>query len=239
MRTEAPALAIFNVAAECRADMIVMTSHGRTGFSRWVFGSVAEHVARQAEVPVLVLRERQLPFWTDGAEELVETPPHTGQSGPLPVLRVLVPLDGSPLAETVLDPAASCVRALVQGVRRATGRKRRIGGCLLHLVLVVRPIDAIPRTCPRPWWYRVRRSIWAKWLPDFTISILIFRSPATVIAEGDVAGALIGILEGEEEYSLLAMATHGRTGITRWIWGSITERMVQKTQLPILLVRPH
>lgn len=50
--TEPPALSILNAAAEYRADMIVMTSHGRTGFSRWIFGSVAEHVARQAHVPV-------------------------------------------------------------------------------------------------------------------------------------------------------------------------------------------
>ena len=239
VRTEAPALAILNVAAECRADMIVMTSHGRTGFGRWVFGSVAEHVARQAEVPVLMLRERQLPFWTDGPE-LVEMPATQGQGGPLPVLRVLVPLDGSPLAETVLDPAVNCVRALVQGVRRTTGSEATSSaGCLLHLVLVVRPIDTFAENLPQT----LVVSGAKKYLGDVVAGLhdTYPDIPVTseVIAQGDVAGALIGILEGEEEYSMLAMATHGRTGITRWIWGSITERMVQKTQLPILLIRPH
>ena len=239
VRTEAPALAILNVAAECRADMIVMTSHGRTGFSRWVFGSVAEHVARQAEVPVLMLRERQLPFWTDGAE-LVEMPPTQRQGGPLPVLRVLVPLDGSPLAETVLDPAASCVRALVQGVRRATGSEvTSSGGCLLHLVLVVRPIDTIAENLPQALVVSGAKKYLGEVVAGLHDAYPDIPVTSDVIAQGDVAGALIEILDGEEEYSLLAMATHGRTGITRWIWGSITERMVQKTQLPILLVRPH
>lgn len=239
VRTEAPALAILNVAAECRADMIVMTSHGRTGFGRWVFGSVAEHVARQAEVPVLMLRERQLPCWTDGPE-LVEMPPPPGQGGPVPVLRVLVPLDGSPLAETVLDPAASCVRALLEGVRRATGSEETASaGCLLHLVLVVRPMDTIAQNLPQA----LVVSGAKKYLGD-VVARLHDTYPdmavtSDVMAQSDVAGALLGILEGEEEYSLLAMATHGRTGITRWIWGSITERMVQKTHVPMLLVRPH
>jgi nucleotide-binding universal stress UspA family protein len=76
--SEAPALAILNAAIDYQADMIVMTSHGRTGISRWVFGSVAEHVVRQAQVPVLVLRQHQLPFWIEGAE-LVEAPKTPGR----------------------------------------------------------------------------------------------------------------------------------------------------------------
>jgi nucleotide-binding universal stress UspA family protein len=239
VRTEAPALAILNVAAESQANMIVMTSHGRSGFGRWVFGSVAEHVARHAEVPVLMLRQSQLPFWTDGAE-LVELPPTERQAGSLPLLRVLVPLDGSPLAETVLDPAVSCMCALLRGARRAIGSEEAASpGCLLHLVLVVRPIDTVAENLPQA----LVVSGAKKYLGDVVARLHDtypdIQVTSDVVAQGDVAEALIGILEDEEEYSLLAMATHGRTGIMRWIWGSITERMVQKTQLPILLIRPH
>jgi nucleotide-binding universal stress UspA family protein len=53
---------------------------------------------------------------------------------------------------------------------------------------------------------------------------------------GDVAEYLVTLLQ--PSYTLLAMATHGRTGIIRWVWGSITERVVQQTRLPLLLVRP-
>ena len=237
VRTEAPALAILNVAAECRADMIVMTSHGRTGFSRWVFGSVAEHVARQAEIPVLMLRQR-LPFWTDGAE-LVEAPHSPSPVEPLS-LRVLVPLDGSPLAEAALDPAASCVRALVRGVKRATGPSvEKSAGCRLHLVLVVRPIDSIADNLPEVLVVSDAKKYLGEVVDQLNDTYPDVPVTSEVIASGDVAGAIVGILDSEDEYSLLAMATHGRTGILRWVWGSMTERVVQKTQLPILLVRPH
>jgi nucleotide-binding universal stress UspA family protein len=239
VRIEAPAPAILGVAAERRADMIVMTSHGRAGFSRWVFGSVAEHVARQAEVPVLMLRQSQPPVWTDGAE-LVEMLSTERQVRPLPLLRVLIPLDGSPLAEAVLEPAVSCVRVLLKGVRRAIGSEETASpGCLLHLVLVVRPLDSIVENLPQA----LVVSSAEKYLGEVSARLHDtypdIQVTSEVLAQGDVADALTGILEGEEEYSLLAMATHGRAGITRWIWGSITECMVQKTQLPILLIHPR
>jgi nucleotide-binding universal stress UspA family protein len=60
-----------------------------------------------------------------------------------------------------------------------------------------------------------------------------------VATASDVAHFLVSLVRREDpSYTLLAMATHGRTGIIRWVWGSITERVVQKTQLPLLLVRP-
>jgi nucleotide-binding universal stress UspA family protein len=83
-----------------------------------------------------------------------------------------------------------------------------------------------------------------------------------IVAGSDVAGILVSMAEGSRPaddevihrasseaekstsvsadggYTLLAIATHGRTGIMRWVWGSITERVVQKTEIPLLLVRP-
>jgi len=256
---EAPALAILNAATRYQADMIVMTSHGRTGVSRWVFGSVAEHVARQAQVPVLVLRQRQLPFWTEGAE-LLEPPKRPGMASTFPSLRVLVPLDGSPLAEAALEPAASCAVSLAREVEKATAAPPGSTSCRLQLVLVVRPIDALAENMPEAlvvsgaqrYLKRVADRL-QEAHPEVVVSW-------TVVAGSDVADSLIAIAEGQElherreapvassqgvdmpssgEYTLLAMATHGRTGIMRWVWGSITERVVQRTQLPLLLVRPH
>ena len=260
--TAAPALSILNAATEYQADMIVMTSHGRTGVSRWVFGSVAEHVARQAHVPVLVLRQHQLPFWTEGAE-LVEAPKIPGLVEAFPQLRILVPLDGSPLAESVLEPAATCGVALVRGVELATRVPKGSIGCLLHLVLVVRPIDILVENMPEAlvvpgaegYLQRIAAGLEASH-PGVAVSW-------EVVTGSDVAGTLVTIANGAKsangqeavvtssegggapvpgesnEYTLLAMATHGRTGVMRWVWGSITERVVQKTELPVLLVRPQ
>ncbi|MGO8946103.1 MAG: universal stress protein [Ktedonobacterales bacterium] len=254
---EVPAVAILNAAATYQAELIVMTSHGRSGFSRWVFGSVAEHVARQAEIPVLVLRQHQLPFWTEGAE-LVEAPEAPVASEPFPELRVLVPLDGSHLAEAALEPAASCAVALVRGVEQASRVPRGSIGCHMRLVLVVRPIDEFAENIPEAVlvlnanaYLRQTAERLQQAHPDVSVSW-------EVATGGDVAESLLTILHGAElgaerqpafgqtdvappvnPYTLLAMATHGRTGIMRWVWGSITERVVQKTQLPLLLVRPN
>src|SRR5260221_9701771 len=51
------AQSILHVAHTRRADLVVMCSHGRTGFSRWALGSVAHRIAHHSPVPVLVLRE--------------------------------------------------------------------------------------------------------------------------------------------------------------------------------------
>ena len=54
-----PAVEILRVAAERGVDLIVMTTHGRGALGRWVFGSVADRVARSSPVPVLLVRPRE------------------------------------------------------------------------------------------------------------------------------------------------------------------------------------
>jgi nucleotide-binding universal stress UspA family protein len=274
-----PALAILNAATEYRADMIVMTSHGRTGITRWVFGSVAEHVARHTHVPVLVLRRRQLPFWTQGAE-LVESPKTLGASRlPLTELRVLVPLDGSLLAEAVLEPAVDCAVSLGRGVEQAVMAPAGSIAAVLHLVLVVRPFDSLAENVPeslvvtgaQTYLRQVAErmssahpEVHITWevasagdVAEYLVTLLQesvepARERATltpVEARARPEGAPVTIATGRDSseqaarpvgppFTLLAMATHSRTGIIRWVWGSITERVVQKTQLPVLLVRP-
>ena len=88
-----PAPHILGAARSRRADLIVLCSHGRTGFTRWVLGSVAHQLVHQSAVPVLILRE----------SESAALLSHGEAARPL---CALVPLDGSQLAETALIPAA-------------------------------------------------------------------------------------------------------------------------------------
>jgi nucleotide-binding universal stress UspA family protein len=253
---DVPALAILNAATKYQADMIVMTSHGRTGITRWVFGSVAEHVARQAHLPVLILRRSQTPFWTVGAELVasLQTPGATVPS--FPELRVLVPLDGSPLAEAVLEPAAECAAALVRGVEQSTMVPTGSIPAVLHLVLVVRPFDSLAENVPETLVVSGAQKYLGQVAERMRSAHPEVHLTWEVASAGDVAQYLVTLLQEDLEpardrpgltpeeahalppYTLLAMATHGRTGIIRWVWGSITERVVQKTQLPLLLVRP-
>ncbi|MGH7679282.1 MAG: universal stress protein, partial [Gemmatimonadaceae bacterium] len=85
-------------AQDIEADLIVMTTHGRTGVSRAWLGSVADGVVRQSRIPVLLLRpaEGELP---------------RGNVRPL-LKRILVPLDGSPLSTSILDVVSDLARCL-------------------------------------------------------------------------------------------------------------------------------
>ena len=78
LREGDPAAEILRVAEEHKCDLIVMGSHGRTGVARLLMGSVAEHVVRKAECPVLVVKT-PLP-----KTPLSETRPYVG-----PAIRLL------------------------------------------------------------------------------------------------------------------------------------------------------
>src|SRR5262249_43193941 len=111
----AAAHGILATTASSRIDLIVLCSHGRSGLVRWALGSVAEHVVHHAPVPALVLREPK--------------PALAGQHpDPTALLRVLVPLDGSKLAEVALEPATMLIQALASPAPAA-----------IHLVTVLAP----------------------------------------------------------------------------------------------------
>ena len=217
------ALAILDSIATHHIDLVVMTSHGRTGFTRWVLGSVAQHIARSAVVPVLILKE--------------QTPILTGQHPDTEHLfRVLVSLDGSALAETAIEPAVALVSALAAPAPAA-----------LHLALVISPYEANEENVPSSFAVEGAREYLAKiahrlqqTYPGMTITY-------SVGVGLDIAGTLIRIAESGEDVEgtgafggcdIVAMATHGRTGLARWIIGSVTDRVLQGTRLPMLIIRP-
>jgi nucleotide-binding universal stress UspA family protein len=98
-RTGSVGETIVDVAREKNADSIILTSHGRTGILERLLGGVAEHVSRDATVPVLLLRS--------GKEHTLIGADGDGRS-----VRALLPLDGSVAAESALVPALFLVAAL-------------------------------------------------------------------------------------------------------------------------------
>jgi nucleotide-binding universal stress UspA family protein len=225
--------AILAVAESSQANLIVLCSHGYTGMTRWALGSVAEKVARHAQIPVLVLRE----------------------AGPVPAglhpdltrpLRVLVPLDGSVLAKAALEPAASLIAALSAPAQGT-----------LHLVRVVKPV--LPGRKEKDpeghehFLYKAKRYL-SSTVEQMRAGLV---APATanlklpitwsVTIDTDVAAGIVRVAENGEDAEgagvfgrcdIIAMATHGRGGIQRWALGSITERVLHATALPLLIVRP-
>ena len=253
---------ILDAAEEFYADLILMCSHGRTGPARWVLGSVAQQVVRHAAVPVLVLRQRGTPEAAGGAGSagvnVRQSPPPGSVSSAaarLPV-RVVVPLDGSTIAEAALEPAVELGRALA-----ATGIDTGGQGSAavaLHLLLVVSPYYAVPDNQPFTLLVDGARAYLAHMAEQLSSTHRGVSVTWRVAVADDVAMAIVRVAEhgesaagphGErlegvgtdvgEGSSFIVIATHGRTGLERWAMGSIAERVVGTTSLPLLTVRPR
>lgn len=231
-----PAQTIFSIAHSQNVDLIVMCSRGETGLKRWLLGSVAQKVARHSPIPVLILRE--------GAEKLSGVQPEGKRA-----VRILVPLDEAPLAEAALLPAAQLSAALSTPMHAT-----------LHLarILPLPPVEDEERV-------EIAKTAKAFALKEATSYLQTVERQlqkgdtfngipsnlevtSSVVVDIDIAGRLIRMAESGEDKEggstgepcdIIAMATHGRGGIGRWLVGSITERVLESTQLPILIVRPQ
>jgi nucleotide-binding universal stress UspA family protein len=221
-----PALTIFPAAHTHQADLIIMCSHGSTGIRRWSMGNVSQKVARSSPLPVLILRE--------GAGVLTNLHP----GGVRPV-RVQVALDGSPLAEAALLPAAQLSASLSTPAPGA-----------LHLVhvlpLAVQDDQIIHKSAQveaETYLQAIKQRLLTEDATDLKLQI------TTVVGiNSDVADTLIGMAEDSEGMETvedfegcdcIAMATHGRGGAQRWLMGSVTERVLHATKLPLLIIRPQ
>jgi nucleotide-binding universal stress UspA family protein len=212
--TVAPAL--LDIIQTAHADLVIMCSHGRTGFQRWTLGSVAQKIARQATVPTLVLR-------ADGPDLMSAT-----GDGPRS-LCALVPLDGSSEAEMALEPAARLASALAAPGQGA-----------LHLLHVVQLEDAnhtalnARQSLQQEAEMYLRRV--AERLTGAPLASLSLTVSWSVIFDPDAAAAILE-QRADRSYDLIAMASHGRSGFQLWALGSVTERVLQTSALPLLIVR--
>ncbi|HET8840460.1 MAG TPA: universal stress protein [Ktedonobacteraceae bacterium] len=217
---------ILSVADASQVDSMVLTSHGYTGVTRWVLGSVAEYVVRHGSVPVLLLQE--------GNASRTDLSPETDRP-----VHALVPLDGSFLAKAALSPAVFLVSALAAPARGT-----------LHLTQVVKPAKTEEghknRVRKAETYLRVMADQVHKELLassdalDLTItwSVAVHQDAAEGIMSGAACEEHTGRETGSGGCEVIAMATNGRSGLRRWVIGSITERVLTKTRRPLLIVRP-
>ena len=232
------ALTILATAKEQHIDLMIMVSHGATGIKRWMLGSVAQKMARYSPVPVLVLR--------DGG--IVPSSAYPDKTRPLHTIAAAIALDGSQLAEAAILPAARLVAALAAPAQGS-----------LHLTQVVqRPgVDTVlngrERMDPQQRDQTISEAIdyLCKLADNLRASLGVDLNLAiswSIALGTDVADALIRVAEqGRIDggtcifggCEILALATHGRSGIQRWVLGSVTERILGHTKLPLLIVRPQ
>ena len=198
------------------ADLVAMTTHGRGGVRGAWLGSVADRLLRSLDVPVLVTRAHE------------EAAP---MSAPPRIREILVPLDGSTLAEAALAPAAA-----LAGLFEAE----------LVLVQIVPPLTAgsfLPVTFAAGY-DRDAVALQRKQAQDYLEGLgedlrgRGTRVRTTVVVGHNVGEALIDLAH-PERIDLIAIATHGRSGVRRLVLGSVADKLIRAAGPPVLVVRPR
>jgi len=202
-----PAESIINYTQKNDVDLIVMSSQDRSGVGRWFFGSVADRVLHGATCDVLLIHPQ------------VDIDPFSYK-------RILVPLDGSSLAEQALEPAFELAKAV-------SAELLLLRAVVLPLV-PVEPVlgwqgtDAVMDTDGN----EARR-----YLLDVKRALDKSPVPTNVdVVPGPAANAIIDYADGEE-IDLIVMSSRGLSGISRWVFGSVTEKVLRGANCATLVIR--
>jgi nucleotide-binding universal stress UspA family protein len=193
-------------------DLIVISTHGRSGLSRMSLGSVTDLLIRHTTIPVLVVK------------------PPTSYLNPQvskAFTRIVVPLDGSTLAEQILPR----VTAL------ATIEEAEI--TLLN-VLIPHSYSHKEIVDPEmPWWDK-DIALSREYL--FGVASKLRREGVAVTTDiiiGENIASAIGDYASRERADLIAIATHGRGGLTRMVRGSVASAMLQSAKISMLVFKPE
>ncbi len=212
VREGRPAEAIAAFARETGADLIALTTHGRGGLSRLWLGSVADELLRASEIPVLAIR-----------------PTRDAAAGPRPrrFRRVLVPLDGTDLAERVL----SSVPGVIRGV-----------GVRVTVVRVITPHRTIARPAPVTRIDQVDLARQRQEAEDYLKGVVVrlqrdgIRASWRILSSPDPARAIIRAAAAAD---VIAMTTHRQGRVARFLRGSVCDKVLRgATRAAILLTRP-
>jgi nucleotide-binding universal stress UspA family protein len=203
-------------ARDVEADLLVMTTHGRGPLARMALGSVADTLVRALPMPVLLTRPRE------DVLDLLESVHEDAYE------RILLPLDGSALAEAALEPALAlgtlfgAEYTLLQAIDPPL-----LDYALTPYAPVVdqRTLDAW-REAARAYLERIADHLRAR---NLRVHIEV------VLGQ---AGVAIAEYAREQRFELIVLATHGRGGLARMVLGSTTDAVVRAVHGAVLVVRP-
>ncbi len=206
--------AVLAAVDDSGVDLIAISTHGRSGVSRWLFGSVATHILERASVPLLVLRPKE------GEDR--------GEPGPV-VKKILVPLDGSDLAMSILPVVEEFAKTM---------------GASLVLYHSVAPL------APYPGFEAVGAPALSETIEEMQRQAkeILARTAKEVKSRGVEATTVVslgtavdGVLSAARELNvdLIALATHGRSGLGRVVLGSVADSVIRRSaDVPCLVIRP-
>ena len=201
-----PADAILDQAESGAADLIVMATHGRGGVSRWAMGSVTDKVLQAAPCPIIVLRGGR-------------------QRDPIALSKILVPLDGSALAE-------ACLLRLLPLAKAFEAQ--------LALVQVIVPLETLPieivgAMLAGEELYREEVAGYLETQAERLRSEGL--DVSTEVLLGDSVAETLLERSARDDCDMIALSTHGRGGLRRWAFGSVADRLVRQADTPVFVVR--
>jgi nucleotide-binding universal stress UspA family protein len=208
---------VIQYAHDTDIDLIVMATHGYGLLKRFWLGSVADAVVRRSRVATLLIRPR-----ADRPADLAEQPKYRN---------VLIPLDGSIAAETIVD------HALALGGTEAEYTLIQA----LPVLTVVAPEFAMAGA-PMDGEIRRAREQGAQAMLD-TMAERIrlrddrFKVHTALLTDTFAAGGILDYAQ-RNRCDLIAMTTHGHGGAVRLMLGSVADKVVRGAQVPVLLYRP-
>lgn len=197
VRQGAPATAIVKAAIEEKADLILMTTRGGSKVKRWTIGGVTEQVLRMSPIPVLPVQTRTRPAKNDH------------------VRRILVPVDGSKLAEVANPWAAGLARLLKAQLIYLHVYPAGPRGMGSH---AEDTFDAL----------RERMVRHCRLLRESGIKARF------AVRSGDAAERILGFARKND---LILTTTHGQGGFKRWIFGSVAEKLIHEARVPVLVYK--
>ena len=198
-------------------DLIIISTHGYSGIKRWVLGSVARKVLYGTGVQVLLVKSKA---------------PKASQ---VEFKKILLPLDGSPFSEIPIR--------FIEQLTKDTGTE-------IYLTLVCEPplVPSYGDHPINPTWEQHRDAVWkeerqqaADYLKKMENRLakegLKVKAQVLPGELGRVGETILQAAE-KEKVDLIAMATHGRSAVSRWVYGGVANRIAEQSVQPVLLIRP-
>lgn len=212
-----PAEEIVGYAEKNDVGLVVMTSHGRTGITAWATGSIASKLLQAATVPLLLIRAVK---------------PKRKVQRKVLLDRILLPLDGSEPGEAAVPYIGELMTRLdseviLFGVVSAGQHIRTIGG-LDYILYPEQQLEMFKKEA-RGYLNQVYRRLKRR---KGTVRVDL----RVTDKAGDIAREIINYAE-EKRVNLIAISSHGHSGIARWIFGSIANRVLQASSMPVLIVK--
>lgn len=208
--------ALLEQAQTITADLIVMTTHGRGPLARFWLGSIADKFVRHTRTPTLLVRP------TEAAADFTTTPF---------IRNILIPMDGSKVAEQILEPAM---------------RLGRLEGADYTLLMVLDAIEDIAGLAgerafeiPSPWkaeFVHARGEAYLREIAD-RFRARSMRVHIKMIQHGSAAETILDFAKNHGN-PVIALATRGHGGLQRLMFGSVADKVIRGATMPVLVFHP-